>query len=75
MCQYHMAVANGRIAGWANIDRWAKPLKPFDQVQPLFRDVAHQPPRRILLICRLPNQKDITAANSAWVSSFQVACC
>ena len=50
MRQHHMTVANGRIAGRANVDRRAEALKPLDQVEPRFGDVTHQPPRRILLI-------------------------
>src|SRR5690606_6482146 len=74
MCQHDMPVADGRVAGRAYVNGGTESFKSFDQVESFFGDVTHQPPRRILLIWRLPNQKDITAANSAWVSSSQVAC-
>lgn len=74
MCQNDMAIVDGRVAGWENLNGRTETFKPLDQVKAFLGDVTHQPPRRILLISRLSNQKDITAAKSAWVSSSQVAC-
>ena len=74
MCQNDMAIPYCRVAGRADVNGMTEAFKPFDQVESCFGDVTHQPPRRILLIWRLPNQKEITRANSAWVSSSQVAC-
>lgn len=45
-----MPVADGRIAGRADVNGGTEAFKPFDQVEPFLGDVTYQPPRRILLI-------------------------